>query len=364
MLTNTLLDQLPLRISSHNSTSLASSTHRPSPNSSSQSATSAPTTPPPTLKRRRHPTALFGKTPFKFNLSRHRRASSGETERSRRTSTSSVSSCEEHISPTTTISPSPHLLSSPCNGTSSEKENDLGFPFGKAAGPRSARGRSLGSVDEKVPLSPKMCKDVHPGTLVTIPSLINTESYIEYESDDDYDDEDDDNDNENDDGCAGSCPCSSQDDYHRFLREEKRDNERVKRSEDEVEKRERTSDGPTLTAARSHKSSNATTIETTIYPIPHRLSSSSRKQSMDYKTRKLLTQARIEGQQAQMKREGCETERTNESISSSRSSSANAEDFLRHVRQSVEARQSERRKKASYNIFKDESENGFLEGSI
>jgi hypothetical protein len=104
-----------------------------------------------------------------------------------------------------------------------------------------------------------------------------------------------------------------------------------------------------------------------------------RRKSVDYKTRKMQRSARNIQRLDQSRREGSnilphvpheaqpsngKDQRKFSASSSDSTSSDSAEIFLRHVRGSLEARKELAGKRASYNVFKDEIENGFLEGPI
>ncbi|KAF2122147.1 hypothetical protein BDV96DRAFT_139331 [Lophiotrema nucula] len=356
-----------------------------SPNVSSSAI--APTEKPSFISRRR-PSALFGKSPFRFTL-RHRcesRARDGEGKMSGSSSSTSPSSFESPpLSPTTTISTSPSSASRrarpelQCAQPSSDM--DLGFPFGKPTPAGSTRGRDLGSVSESVSTSPRAFK-AHPGTLVTIssvsapclPTLGTEDSVLSPQTDGPITPD-----------SSSSSPTSKTGtkDYHADLRSNSSSSAEVK------EPPKRTTTAPGYFYGFNY----GATLETPIYKPESKAARNARLENIDYQARKLEQRARSIEQRERLLREGpekpsgpsptpgpappssapaspglsCHPRASGESSRSS-SSTDSASVALRSIRASFEARRSRELhrssslpvRKSDYDIFTDEDERGFI----
>ncbi|KAF2175626.1 hypothetical protein K469DRAFT_57506 [Zopfia rhizophila CBS 207.26] len=368
------------------------------PRTSASSITSSisnisPTTSPSTIakgeEKRRASSVFHRRFSFSLPLSRGQTPSASSTSSSERRS-----SDLESLSPTTTISPKSlsSIKTTPpklqlkctcgmpiCTQCKKEMEMSLEFVFGKAPPEGSCRGRDLGSVDESVPLSP-VCFKVHPGTLVTFTSSSPPPPPLSLPRR----------------GSGFSSEGSNESyEHHRkgSVKEARRRTYRGTRDKSLRSPRCASLPGP----GYFYGCGEGIGLDEQLYQRTSRL------QNIDYKARKLERRTRSMGERDRVLREGRdiyhatlieigtarlssghrstsvgmegmrgeerkESRGSGRSTSSSSISSDSAEAFLKHVRASMEARRriadqgkaKRAFKKASYDVFVDEKEKGFI----
>lgn len=248
------------------------------------------------------------------------------------------------------------------------------FPFGKLVPNGVRRGRDLGSVYSDISLSPDVFH-AHPGTLVNFCSNIENEGDVYGEN------------SPRSTSSNSSFPtCGDKWDASR----EYHQSPRIQGSKQNAENtgkentNERRDDEPRPSYFQVFDST-MTTTDLLIYSNPRTPSIPSTLSptfdNTDYKATKLARKVEAAQAQSQIQREGLiliphsstilypdgngrVRDRRKVSAASSASSSDSAEVFLNHVRKSFESRRNMASKRASYDVFKDEAEKGFLEGSF